>query len=156
MAVMVRYDTGATMSYHLTAYSPWEGYRVMFNGSLGRLELEVTERAFAQSGRGPGAAGGGCGAARRRAGRRECRRATAAPSAVGRAERDPAPRSGGRARRRRRPDAGGHLRRRPRPDPLGRRSSHRDGALSLLTGLAANESFVTGLPVDVADLVDVS
>jgi hypothetical protein len=44
----------------------------------------------------------------------------------------------------------------PGPDPLGRRSSHRDGALSLLTGLAANESFVTGLPVDVADLVDVS
>src|SRR6185436_1200370 len=43
MAVLARYDTGATMSYHLTAYSPWEGYRVMFNGSRGRLELEVVE-----------------------------------------------------------------------------------------------------------------
>jgi hypothetical protein len=31
------------MSYHLTAYSPWEGYRVMFNGTGGRLELEVEE-----------------------------------------------------------------------------------------------------------------
>src|SRR6185436_4774311 len=43
MAVLARYDTGATMSYHLTAYAPWEGYRVMFNGSRGRLELEVVE-----------------------------------------------------------------------------------------------------------------
>ena len=38
-----RYSTGATMTYHLTAYAPWEGYRVMFNGSRGRLELEVVE-----------------------------------------------------------------------------------------------------------------
>ncbi|MCT9077956.1 Gfo/Idh/MocA family oxidoreductase [Streptomyces fulvoviolaceus] len=43
MAVLVRYAQGATMTYHLTAYSPWEGYRVMFNGSAGRLELEVEE-----------------------------------------------------------------------------------------------------------------
>ncbi|WP_270889010.1 Gfo/Idh/MocA family protein [Pedococcus sp. 5OH_020] len=47
MAVLVRYDTGATMTYHLTAYSPWEGYRVTFNGSQGRLELEVEESAWA-------------------------------------------------------------------------------------------------------------
>ncbi|EIN09348.1 oxidoreductase [Punctularia strigosozonata HHB-11173 SS5] len=46
MSLLVRYDTGATMTYHLTAYSPWEGYRVMFNGSLGRLELEVVESQF--------------------------------------------------------------------------------------------------------------
>lgn len=43
MSVLVRYNTGATMTYHLTAYSPWEGYRVMFNGDQGRLELEVVE-----------------------------------------------------------------------------------------------------------------
>ena len=43
MAVLVRYASGASMTYHLTAYSPWEGYRVMFNGSAGRLELEVVE-----------------------------------------------------------------------------------------------------------------
>ena len=29
-----------------TAYSPWEGYRVMFNGSKGRLELQVIESSF--------------------------------------------------------------------------------------------------------------
>ena len=31
MAVLVRYRSGTTLTYHLTAYSPWEGYRVMFN-----------------------------------------------------------------------------------------------------------------------------
>ncbi|CAD6571164.1 MAG: hypothetical protein TREMPRED_000184 [Tremellales sp. Tagirdzhanova-0007] len=46
MAVLVKYDNKATMTYHLTAYSPWEGYRVMFNGDKGRLELEVVESAF--------------------------------------------------------------------------------------------------------------
>ncbi|TCC07360.1 Gfo/Idh/MocA family protein [Kribbella soli] len=46
MAVLVSYDTGATMTYHLTAYSPAEGYRVMFNGSGGRLELNVEESTF--------------------------------------------------------------------------------------------------------------
>ena len=46
------------MSYHLTAYAPWEGYRVMFNGSRGRLELEVTESDHVA----PGAAGGVKGA----------------------------------------------------------------------------------------------
>ncbi|WLW49895.1 Gfo/Idh/MocA family protein [Streptomyces sp. YU58] len=46
MAVLVRYARGATMTYHLTAYSPWEGYRVMFNGSAGRLELEVEESSW--------------------------------------------------------------------------------------------------------------
>jgi hypothetical protein len=58
MSVLVKYDNGANMTYHLTAYSvscfftrngpqanhqPWEGYRVMFNGDQGRLELEVVE-----------------------------------------------------------------------------------------------------------------
>jgi predicted dehydrogenase len=46
VAGLVRYDTGASMSYHLTAYAPWEGYRVMFNGTGGRLELEVEESAW--------------------------------------------------------------------------------------------------------------
>lgn len=46
LAVLVRYESRATMSYHLTAYSPWEGYRVMFNGTRGRLEYEVSESSY--------------------------------------------------------------------------------------------------------------
>jgi hypothetical protein len=40
------------------------------------------------------------------------------------------------------------------PDPLGRRATHRDGALSLVTGFAANRSLETGEPVRVAELLD--
>ena len=47
MSVMVRYRNRAVMTYHLTAYSPWEGYRVAFNGSRGRLELACIEKPFA-------------------------------------------------------------------------------------------------------------
>lgn len=32
-------------------------------------------------------------------------------------------------------------------------AGYRDGAMSILTGLAANRSFQTGLPVEVAELV---
>jgi hypothetical protein len=40
------------------------------------------------------------------------------------------------------------------PDPLGRSATARDGALALLTGLAANASLATGRPTDVAELLD--
>ncbi|WP_037310078.1 Gfo/Idh/MocA family protein [Amycolatopsis orientalis] len=41
MTVLARYEGGPQLSYHLVAYSPWEGYRVAFTGSEGRLELAV-------------------------------------------------------------------------------------------------------------------
>ena len=44
LALLVDYDSGATMSYSLNAHSPWEGYRVSVNGTEGRAELEVVER----------------------------------------------------------------------------------------------------------------
>lgn len=46
VAVMVTYKSKAVMTYHLTAYSPWEGYRVNFNGTKGRLEFDVVENAY--------------------------------------------------------------------------------------------------------------
>jgi hypothetical protein len=39
-------------------------------------------------------------------------------------------------------------------DPLGRAAGHVDGALSILTGIAANQSMATGQPVRVRDLLD--
>lgn len=45
LSLLVDYDTGATMSYSLNAHAPWEGYRVTVNGTEGRAELEVVERA---------------------------------------------------------------------------------------------------------------
>lgn len=46
MAVLVKYRQGAMLTYHLTAYSPWEGYRFMVNGTKGRLELENNESVW--------------------------------------------------------------------------------------------------------------
>jgi len=45
MNVIVRYRTGATLSYSLDASSAWEGYRIAFNGTKGRLEHELVEQA---------------------------------------------------------------------------------------------------------------
>ena len=46
MALVVQYESGASLSYHLTAYSPWEGFRVAFNGTKGRLEFDVQENPY--------------------------------------------------------------------------------------------------------------
>jgi hypothetical protein len=154
--VLVRYDTGATMSYHLTAYAPWEGYRVMFNGSAGRLELEVVESDHVS----PASAGAVKGASLHGA--------------------EAAPEHGHQhllVRPYWRPpyevDLGGHAREghggadarltavlfgpdRHAVDPLGRAATETDGAASLLTGLAANLSLESGLPVHAADLLSLS
>ena len=44
MSAVVKYSNGATMSYSLNALMPFEGYRVAFNGELGRLEVRDYER----------------------------------------------------------------------------------------------------------------
>jgi hypothetical protein len=138
------------MSYHLTAYSPWEGYRVMFNGTGGRLEFTVEENAYVSGARDsvnlPGVRG-----IEPAEGREEpeilLRPLWGKPRVVSVDDE-----AGGHA--------GGDVRlladlfgaERP-ADPLGRAASHVDGALAVLTGIAANRSFATGRPVDVADLV---
>ena len=43
----------------------------------------------------------------------------------------------------------------PVPDPLNRAASHIDGAMSIMTGIAANKSIATGLPVKIKDLIDI-
>jgi predicted dehydrogenase len=157
MAVAVRYRSGATLSYHLTAYSPWEGYRVAFNGSEGRLELDVVENSFVD----PGSAGKVVGEAvhgrpgtdvsdaPEKSARLTLRRHWVPPQDL-----DLPDTSGGHG--------GGDERMladifggKPVEDPLGRASTQRDGALSLLTGLAANRSFETGLPVRADDILTV-
>lgn len=152
MAVLVRYATGATLTYHLTAYSPWEGYRIAFNGSEGRLELLVEESTWTRPG---------------------VRTDSADPVLHGAGADDNA----GRTELLLRPfwekpreikvttGEGGHgggdvrmlqdLFGAPAPDPLHRAADASDGARSLVTGLAANRSFETGLPVRAQDLLDV-
>ncbi len=46
MNVNVRYRSGATLSYSLHAFMPWEGYTISFNGTQGRLEHFCQETIY--------------------------------------------------------------------------------------------------------------
>ena len=46
MNLVVRYNTGAFMSYSLNAFMPWEGYQIAFNGTKGRLEHDCVESVY--------------------------------------------------------------------------------------------------------------
>lgn len=44
MAVQIKYANKVQVSYSLTTYSPYEGYRIAFNGTKGRLDAWIKER----------------------------------------------------------------------------------------------------------------
>ena len=44
MSAVVKYSNDVSMSYSLNAHMPFEGFRVAFNGELGRLEVRDYER----------------------------------------------------------------------------------------------------------------
>jgi predicted dehydrogenase len=46
MNVIVKYDSGATLSYSLNAFNAWEGYQMAFNGTKGRLEHGMQEKVY--------------------------------------------------------------------------------------------------------------
>jgi predicted dehydrogenase len=171
MAVLVRYDTGATMTYHLTAYAPWEGYRLMVNGSRGRLELEVVETdqvILPQSRVATGAAGTVAGLYPGHAGGEAgwstltLRPYWSPPRPIDLPEVGGGTTGGGDPARE--AHGGGDERMTAMlfsgdsavADPLGRRATEVDGAWALLTGLAANASARERRPVAVSELVDPS
>jgi predicted dehydrogenase len=141
MGVMVKYNSNAIMTYSLNAYMPWEGFRVAFNGNKGRIQMSVVENTYVN-------AGGDIaeeGAAKKKS-------ITVfplfdAPYNVPIEEKE-----------------GGHgggdpvllndLFGVPEEDPFHRAASHVDGAMSILTGVAANKSIRTGMPVNIKDLVE--
>lgn len=44
MAVQIKYANKVNVSYSLTAYSPYEGYRIAFNGTKGKLDAWIHEK----------------------------------------------------------------------------------------------------------------
>ncbi len=44
MGASIKYANGVQVSYSLTTYSPYEGYRIAFNGTEGRLEAWIEEK----------------------------------------------------------------------------------------------------------------
>ncbi len=139
MGVMVRYRNNAILTYSLNAYLPWEGYRVAFNGSKGRIQVAIVEQTY-ECGRESGT--GGRFAEKEHHGVPDVRRTL---------------RSRHRRRRgRTRGRGSGALERHFRgagARPVQPRGFHVDGAMSILTGIAANKSIATGMPVQIDQLV---
>ncbi|MCG3177919.1 MAG: putative oxidoreductase YteT [Phycisphaerae bacterium] len=141
MSVSVRYDSGAVLSYSLNAFMPWEGSRIAFNGTKGRLEFDDVEKTYI-SGQGGTAEGETLAQ-----GARIEVFPHFAPSYRVRWEEGKGGHGGGD------PRLLNDVFRGAGDDPLGRAADHVDGARSILTGIAANRSIATGQPVEIADLV---
>lgn len=142
MNVIVKYSTGATMMYSLNAFNGWEGYRMAFNGTKGRLEHSVQEKVSVfGDGSIPGAV----------AKEGVVTRIFPLRAPAYNVELWPSGRGG---------HAGGDALMlddlflpNPKPDKYLRAADQRSGAYSILTGAAANRSMRTGKPVKIADLV---
>jgi predicted dehydrogenase len=152
LALVVEYQGGPRLSYSLNAHSPWEGYRVAVNGTEGRAELEVVERAAVTSS--------------------TDKKTVVDPSATPIEEDDAIRRNGERLVVQRHWEAayevpivngeGGHgggdelllsdLFNGPGEDPLGRPSGYLDGLRSVSVGIAGNRSLESSLPVRIEDL----
>jgi predicted dehydrogenase len=140
MNVIVRYNTGATLSYSLNACSAWEGYQIAFNGTRGRLEHDMIEQVYvagADMTQGAIAANGV--------------RIRIIPLRGLVQDIEPWAASGGHG--------GGDdimlqsIFSEPDADPYGRESDERGGIFSMLVGAAANECMENGKSVRIADLV---
>jgi len=133
MAVQIRYANNVQVSYSLTTYSPYEGYRIAFNGTNGRIEAWIKERQ-------PWAV--------------EPFDEIRVTDNFGKTEVIQIPEGEGG-------HGGGDNRMRDfifkdpsAPDPLGCSAGSRDGAMSVLVGFAARRSIDTGAVVRIADLTD--
>jgi len=130
MAATIKYANGVQVSYSLTTYSPYEGYRIAFNGTKGRIDAWIEEsnpieekpydeimvtknfgtREFIQVPQGTSGHGGGD-------------RLLKDKIFAGVTE-----------------------------DPLHQAADIRDGALAILIGVAARKSCDSGNPVKISDL----
>lgn len=147
MSVVVRYRTGALLTYSLCSFSPREGMRVTFNGDRGRLEYHEFRGSHLIRGQSGDALAreqdaGDAGAESIRV------YPHFNPSYEVSVQRNP----------------GGHggadpllteqiFAPRPPADPWGRGAGQEQGAASILVGIAANQSIASNQPVALNNLV---
>lgn len=135
MAVQIAYDNNVQVSYSLTTYSPYEGFRIAFNGTRGRIDFWMHERQPWPM---------------------EQVDEVQITDNFGKMEVLRIPRPEG-------DHYGGDtimkdriFLHRQEPDPLSRQATLRDGSLSVLIGIAARRSIDTGTVVRIQDLADLS
>ena len=133
MAASIKYKNGVQVSYSLTTYSPYEGYRIAFNGTKGRID------AWIQESRPVSDANYDEIVIFRNFGKREYIQIPYGTSGHG---------------------GGDNLLRDQvfipnTPDPLRQTAGIRDGALACLVGIAARKSIETKQPVNIGDLTTI-
>ena len=133
MAATIRYKNGVQVAYSLTTYSPYEGYRIAFNGTKGRLE------AWIQESRPTSDVNFDELVLFKNFGKREYIQIPFGTSGHG----------GGDALLKDQIFLPGIK------DPYKQCASVRDGALACLVGIAARNSIATGQPVKIADLTSI-
>ncbi|MDV3310279.1 MAG: Gfo/Idh/MocA family oxidoreductase [Cyclobacteriaceae bacterium] len=133
MAATIKYANGVHVSYSLTTYSPYEGYRIAFNGTKGRIDMWIQEsnpvedRNYDEI------------MLTRNFGTREFIRVPHGTSGHG---------GGDRILK-------DSIFKGVTEDPLRQSAGVRDGALSILVGIAARKSCETGQPIKIADLTSI-
>jgi len=140
MNVLVKYNNGALMSYSLNAYAPIEGFDVVFTGTKGRIEMHVREKAYVN----------GSGA-QSDEGATKSKEIMVYPMFGPAYEVEVETVEGGHG-------GGDDILREdifgtPGYDPLNRAASHVDGVSSILTGICANKSIASGMPVKVEEVL---
>jgi len=140
MSVLVKYKNKAQLTYSLNAYLPWEGYRIAFNGTKGRIEMKIVEQSYVNSG-----------------GDKALEGAVKGVTIL------VFPMFGEPYKVEFETGEGGHgggdpvllndIFGVPQHDEFNRAADHIDGARSILTGIAANKSIRTGQAVKVDELV---
>lgn len=132
MAVQIKYMNKVQVSYSLTTYSPYEGYRIAFNGTKGRLEAWIKEKQPWEE-----LEEGDVLRLTKNFGKSKIIRVMPQPGGHG----------GGdpilHARLFKDPDA---------PDTLKQAAGVREGAMSILVGIAARKSIDSGVPVKIEGL----
>jgi predicted dehydrogenase len=134
MAVQIRYKNKVQVSYSLTTYSPYEGYRIAFNGTEGRLEAWIKEsQPWEEKNEDELVLVKNFGE----------RSIIAVPHGLG-------------------GHGGGDTRLKDKlfldpnqPDPWRQSAGSRDGAMSCLIGIAARHSIEQGKPIQIQDLTTI-
>lgn len=141
MGVLVRYQNKAILTYSLNAYMPWEGFRVAVNGDKGRIEMLVAESGYVNA-----------GGSKDNEGAVKDKSIMVFPLFGTPYEAEIDEMKGGHG--------GGDpimlndLFGTAEYDRFARAATHIDGAMSILTGIAANKSMASELPVKIKDLIE--